>query len=298
MPVATAEYARVKPPISHWASIASVTVFKNGIELGGHAILFYQPEPGGDVFAYDTSGTAHLQTQSHDLGALVQEYNRRAEAMNEPYRLQALQWVVGSEATPTPPAVATKDDKAEDGDRGLIHSTKAERDAADAAEATKLASPAPMSPEMKKVTETISIIIVAVIGLILVGLYIWAVVVCFQKGKPIFATLGIVALFTRGAMSLWVIIGACRLAKPHSWWAWRYYGAEKLQRALDRHAKLYGEPTTARINQRIQELKQKATVATPPAPTPLSTRDAMRERLATAPVIATSDYTGAVIDVA
>jgi hypothetical protein len=32
---------------------------------------------------------------------------------------------------------------------------------------------------------------------------------------------------------IWVV-AACRLAKPGSWWARRFYGPEKMQRALDR----------------------------------------------------------------
>lgn len=30
------------------------------------------------------------------------------------------------------------------------------------------------------------------------------------------------------------MIAACRLARPSSWWARRFYGPEKMQRALDR----------------------------------------------------------------
>jgi hypothetical protein len=32
---------------------------------------------------------------------------------------------------------------------------------------------------------------------------------------------------------VWVV-AACRLARPSSWWARRFYGPEKMQRALDR----------------------------------------------------------------
>lgn len=33
----------------------------------------------------------------------------------------------------------------------------------------------------------------------------------------------------------WIwIVAACRLARPESWWARRFYGPEKMQRALDR----------------------------------------------------------------
>lgn len=33
---------------------------------------------------------------------------------------------------------------------------------------------------------------------------------------------------------VWVV-AACRLARPGSWWARRFYGPEKLQRAENRH---------------------------------------------------------------
>lgn len=32
---------------------------------------------------------------------------------------------------------------------------------------------------------------------------------------------------------VWVV-AACRLARPESWWARRFYGPEKMQRAVDR----------------------------------------------------------------
>lgn len=32
------------------------------------------------------------------------------------------------------------------------------------------------------------------------------------------------------------IVAACRLARPSSWWARRFYGPEKMQRALNRFA--------------------------------------------------------------
>jgi hypothetical protein len=44
--------------------------------------------------------------------------------------------------------------------------------------------------------------------------------------------------FVLGFMLLGMVwwIYACRLARPSSWWAGRFYGAEKMQRALDRFA--------------------------------------------------------------
>jgi hypothetical protein len=55
-------------------------------------------------------------------------------------------------------------------------------------------------------------------------------VLCFMKGKPGFALLGI---FLAG---IFAIVGAIRVAKPGSWWANRYYepGSAKEQLARQR----------------------------------------------------------------
>lgn len=49
-------------------------------------------------------------------------------------------------------------------------------------------------------------------------------VVCWLKGKRLWATLGF--------LSNWHAIPAFRLAKPNSWWADRFYDEEKQRRAL------------------------------------------------------------------
>jgi hypothetical protein len=41
---------------------------------------------------------------------------------------------------------------------------------------------------------------------------------------------------------IWVV-AACRLARPSSWWARRFYGPEKMQRALNRFNS--GTPTAS-----------------------------------------------------
>ena len=51
-------------------------------------------------------------------------------------------------------------------------------------------------------------------------------VICFMKGKPVFAILN---LF----VGIFGIVGVCRLAKPNSLWAKRY-DQEKLQRSMQR----------------------------------------------------------------
>ena len=55
-----------------------------------------------------------------------------------------------------------------------------------------------------------------------------AVFVCVLKGKPWFAALGVLLL------GVFAIIGALRRAKPHSWWAQRYYGPREMEAAMRR----------------------------------------------------------------
>ncbi len=59
----------------------------------------------------------------------------------------------------------------------------------------------------------------------LVVLALALAVVCFLKGR---IALGALSIFLPGILGLW---GALRLGKPHSPWARRFYGAEKLERA-------------------------------------------------------------------
>lgn len=54
-------------------------------------------------------------------------------------------------------------------------------------------------------------------------------VVCLLKGQWLFFALG----FVFGGL-LWVIV-AFRLARPDSWWARRFYEAQKLARARERY---------------------------------------------------------------
>jgi hypothetical protein len=66
------------------------------------------------------------------------------------------------------------------------------------------------------------------IELILLQVPWWAlVVICFLKGKLLWGVFGI---YTPAAL-----IGAIRLAKPHSWWARNRYDAAKLGRSHERY---------------------------------------------------------------
>ena len=69
-------------------------------------------------------------------------------------------------------------------------------------------------------------------------------VICGFKGKPIFTTIGLLAPFLPSVgmlpgyiIVLLPVIGAIRLAKPHSSWARKYYGEDKLRIARDRFPK-------------------------------------------------------------
>jgi hypothetical protein len=65
--------------------------------------------------------------------------------------------------------------------------------------------------------------------LIYVGLLIWVIVICVQKGKPGMAWLGLLWGWT-------IIIGAVRIAKPNSTWARKNYppGGQKMAIAMAR----------------------------------------------------------------
>lgn len=60
---------------------------------------------------------------------------------------------------------------------------------------------------------------------VLLGLPAW---ITWRKGQRMAFILGFLLL----GMVWWV--AACRLARPSSWWARRFYGPGKMQRAVDR----------------------------------------------------------------
>ncbi len=70
----------------------------------------------------------------------------------------------------------------------------------------------------------------------LIGLYVWLVIICFLKGKPVF---GIIGMFT-GIVPFagWCLFcGSIRIAKPNSRWARKHYigdNAGKMAIALSR----------------------------------------------------------------
>ena len=60
-------------------------------------------------------------------------------------------------------------------------------------------------------------------GLAVAALLLGPSVVCWLKGKRLWATLGFI--------TQWHWIPVFRLAKPESWWARRYYDDEKMRRS-------------------------------------------------------------------
>ena len=74
----------------------------------------------------------------------------------------------------------------------------------------------------------------------ILALFASTAVICFLKGKPVFGILGVLALLF-GGFSLWPLIGACRIAKPTSWWARKKYGPEKMDIAHRRFTPVYNE---------------------------------------------------------
>jgi hypothetical protein len=72
----------------------------------------------------------------------------------------------------------------------------------------------------------------ALIALIAAYAAVWVgtAVVCWLKGKRLWATLG----FVTG----WHVIPAVRLAKPDSWWSRRFYDEQKLRLAKARFFEL------------------------------------------------------------
>lgn len=80
---------------------------------------------------------------------------------------------------------------------------------------------------------------IGTIGIWFVGV-VSVIVICFLKGKRGFALLSIFSLFI--PVLSWVpIIGACRIARPDSWWARKKYGPEKMKIAHQRFTPFYNE---------------------------------------------------------
>lgn len=87
--VATEAFSRLKTTAS-WARIASFHVTRNQEEVGGHAVVFFQPTSSSNVFMYDRAGSQDLGTQSHDLTDLTGAFNK---LLAEGYLAQSVKWI-------------------------------------------------------------------------------------------------------------------------------------------------------------------------------------------------------------
>lgn len=65
-------------------------------------------------------------------------------------------------------------------------------------------------------------------GIIFFGLFVLPAIITWLKGQRLAFAVGF--LFPG---LIWTVM-ACRLADPSSWWARRFYGPKKMQRALNR----------------------------------------------------------------
>jgi hypothetical protein len=68
--------------------------------------------------------------------------------------------------------------------------------------------------------------------------YIAVIIICALKDKPFFTALGIIFLL-QPAISWLPVVGAIRIAKPTSSWAFRYYDEDKMKIARERFPAKY-----------------------------------------------------------
>jgi len=80
--IATDAYARVKSS-TYWARIAGFNT-----QMGGHAVLLFQPTEGSAVWLYDAAGSRNLEVRSHDLNDLKMGIERWTKAP-----ISGLSWV-------------------------------------------------------------------------------------------------------------------------------------------------------------------------------------------------------------
>jgi hypothetical protein len=230
--VATEAQARLKKT-AYWSRVGAFMQTVNGKNVGGHAVAFFQPNDTSQVFMYDEDGSLPLHTQSHDLTEIIAALNRVWSIKNLPVRAQSPEWV-GDEAKPATTAQTQRSTK-DFVDAANERYEQWKNSGAPAAQSSPQRTVTPLPTEKEAAEQAVFMILWACIlaGGVLV------IVICFLKGKPVFGALSILALFLRGSLSLWAIIGAIRIAKPHSWWARRYYGPEKMNIAHQRFTPLY-----------------------------------------------------------
>jgi hypothetical protein len=210
--VATEAYARMQKA-AYWAKIAGFTWIKDGKVIGKHAVLFYQPTESSNIFMYDKDGSLPIATQSHDLNEIINSLNELFGTAKVPLRAQSARWT-----------------DADDWNQFLASKQSWVRPS------TSPSAVAASTPD-KDLAYQVGYLLG--LGTIL-ALLASTAVICFLKGKPVFGILGVLALLF-GGFSLWALIGACRIAKPTSWWARKKYGPEKMDIAHRRFTPFYNE---------------------------------------------------------
>jgi hypothetical protein len=204
LPFATEAYAQLKTT-AHWAAIAGMSILrKDTNEKGGHAVVFFQPTAGSIVYMYDRNGSFGLPTHSHDLKEIINAVN---QAKLPPYAVQSARWIDGNQ-----------------GNQPVYSSTTG-----------------PTSADEQTLAYQMGYLLgrFGAFAAVL-GLYAWVIAICFLKGKGGFGLLGIFGFFIP-FISWAAIIGACRIAKPTSWWARKKYGPEKMDIAHRRFTPVYNE---------------------------------------------------------
>jgi hypothetical protein len=151
----------------------------------------------------DENGGLDLQTKSHDLQEITDAAAQISSKLpTAPYIVQSARWIDGNQGNQIEYSSSTG--------------------------STVTASP--------KTAETADVIIIIILCVLYLAGLLSVVVICFLKKKPVFAVLGITQ------SPLWAIIGACRIAKPDSWWARKKYGPDKMTIAHQRFTPFYNQP--------------------------------------------------------
>jgi hypothetical protein len=91
--VATEAHARLKTT-ALWARIVGFKMMKDNKVIAGHAVVFYQPVEGSNVFMYDkTLGSVDLHTQSHELTELIWALNQALHNANYVTTVASPAWI-------------------------------------------------------------------------------------------------------------------------------------------------------------------------------------------------------------
>ena len=203
LPFATEAYARLKTT-AYWAKMAGFMWTENTKEIGGHAVVFFQPTTDTNVFMYDKTGSYDLHTKSHDLNEIAAALNQLLRVSE--IRIKSARWMESDESIKEFAGAAGKSNRQPMWSNTAANSTE----------------------------QTVAYQVAYLLGFgMILALFASTAVICFLKGKPVFGVLGILALLF-GGLSLWALIGACRIAKPTSWWACKKYGPEKMNIAHQR----------------------------------------------------------------